>query len=135
MTDPRIKQKAREVVENILNFAEKLSGKPLNFRLLINIKTGEHNDGQDRMNGYVAAALQSAVAEEREECRRYVHEHESLNGYSDGHGGDFETCQFASCIDLRARGQKETAFGRPLAPAFGPEGRVTHIGEADEEGK
>lgn len=94
-----IEQKAREVVENILNFAEKLSGKPLNFRLLINIKTGEHYDGQDRMNGYVAAALQSAIEKEREECakiaevRTLMHPGEYLSGYDIARA-------------IRARGQK-----------------------------
>ena len=109
-----IEQKAREVVENILNFAEKLSGKPLNFRLLINIKTGEHYDGQDRMNGYVADALQSAVAEEREECAKdtcaqcregKIPATESALGTQRFWHGDL----FCQASAIRARGQKETA--------------------------
>jgi hypothetical protein len=37
-----------------------------------------------------------------EAARKYVHEHEEIDGCGgEGHGGDFESCDDASCANLR----------------------------------
>jgi len=53
----------REVVEQILCFVEKLTGKPLTFRSIINVNTGERSDGQERIESFVGELLARTRAE------------------------------------------------------------------------
>jgi hypothetical protein len=61
MTEPTVTQ--REVVEQILCFVEKLTGKPLTFRSIINVNTGERSDGQERIESFVGELLARTRAE------------------------------------------------------------------------
>lgn len=95
MTDPRIEQKAREVAEELLPY----------------LKNGWVRPDVARV---IAAALQSAVAEEREECCKdtcaqcregKIPATESALGTQRFWHGDL----FCQASAIRARGQKETA--------------------------